>query len=216
MYRLKITSKGWENYNGYLGPIEFVDGISTIPVPRIISDRIAAAVSTVTVDDDGKELEVAGTAYRLIGGATLGATPSELGLATEDDLLAEAARIAAEAPPPPSDVKVYTLEQLEELAGLHGINALREIAKPWRVRDRSIPGLIAEILKAQEAHVAKTSDEGEERELVFGLSALTANLGSVVAGEVIRVEEHVSADAEGEQDVDAEGEQDADDTDEAN
>lgn len=191
MNRLKITSKGWETYTGYLGMVEFQDGVSVRPVDRVLSDRIASAVSMVFVDESGVELDPAGPAHRIVGGATVSVDPSQMDLASDEELAEEAARIAAELPPPPPDVKIHSLEELEEIAGKKGINALREVAKPWGVRDRSIPGLIAEILKAQADYVAKGRD-GQER-LVdsakndapaiggIELSALTANMGETPA-----------------------------------
>ena len=47
------------------------------------------------------------------------------------------------------DRKVYTADELAEIADAEGIQGLRKIANPLNVKDNSIAGLIKEILNAQ-------------------------------------------------------------------
>lgn len=150
MYRLKITQPGFEGYTGALGPVDFDNGISVEPVPVIMADRLAATMMIVTVDDEGNEVSQAGVAARMVGGVTIRADVVEaLGKASEDDLIEDRRRLAeSQARPPVS--KLYTVAELKAVADEKGINGLREIAKPWGVKERSIPKLIQEILVAQD------------------------------------------------------------------
>lgn len=169
MYRLKITQPGFEGYTGALGPVDFDNGISVEPVPVVMADRLAATMMIVTVDDEGNEVSQAGVAARMVGGVTIRAEVVEaLGKASEDDLIEDRRRLAeSQARPPVS--KLYTTAELKAVADEKGINGLREIAKPWGVKERSIPKLIQEILVAQDefqkrvkaAEVKAEVDEGK-------------------------------------------------------
>ena len=54
-----------------------------------------------------------------------------------------------------AQLRLYTQEELEAVADKQGINGLRAIADPLQVKNRSIPGLIAEIVAAQQKLVVK-------------------------------------------------------------
>lgn len=145
---LKIVEPGWETYTGYLGMVEFRDAVSVAPVPQIVADRITSLVRVVEVDEEGAELQ-AGAAARIVGGATLAAeVVPALETSTEEELAAER-KAAAKRDVEPDHASYKTLEDLEAIAAKEGINGLREVAKPWGVRERSIPNLIDAILKAQ-------------------------------------------------------------------
>lgn len=66
------------------------------------------------------------------------------------DLDAEIEASEAAADNKTSSEGVYTKEDLEKIADENGIKGLREIAEPLGVKNVSIEGLIAEIIKAQE------------------------------------------------------------------
>ena len=148
MKHLKITAAGWAGYTGLIGLVEFVDGVSTDPVPQRLADQVSANIECVEVDADGTETQ-ANPASRLIGGATIPAVHlEELGRASEEELAAEAKREAEKKKRPPVE-KLYTKAELEELADKDGIKALRPIGKSWGVKGRAIPELIRDILTAQ-------------------------------------------------------------------
>ncbi|SER26062.1 hypothetical protein SAMN05216548_11411 [Faunimonas pinastri] len=166
MKHLRITAKGWEGYTGHIGMVEFVDGRSVSVVPQVLADRVSASIGVVEIDEDGLEDE-AGAAARIIGGATLTVQIDPLARASEADREAEQKRLKDTAGRPPADT-LYTQKELMAIADDKGINGLREIAKPWGVRDRSIPGLLVAILKAQAEFVARkngTKIAGEKVEV---------------------------------------------------
>lgn len=155
MKYMRITEPGWESYTGYIGMIEFKDARSVEPVPRVLADRVAGLVSMVEVSEDGTEGQ-SGFAARLVGGATLRIEPQpDLERQTESERQAEQEELLKKRTERPVSTRIYTEAELMSAASTGGIQALRVIAKPWDVRDRSIPGLIDLILKAQEDHLER-------------------------------------------------------------
>jgi hypothetical protein len=164
MKRIKITEKGWENYTGLFGMASFENGVSVDPLPESMADRISANVSTVEIDDDGAEELQAGAAARLVGGATLAApVVPALPNPTTEEVALEQKQIAEEAGRAPA--KFYDVEELQQIADEKGIKGLRLVAEPWGVRDRSIPALIKEILKAQAESQKKLAEIAAQREI---------------------------------------------------
>jgi hypothetical protein len=148
MKHLKIVAAGWAGYTGQIGLVEFVDGVSTDPVPQRLADQVSANIECVELEDDGSETQ-ANPAARLIGGATISAVALvELERASDEELAAEAKREAEKAKRPPVE-RLYTQKELEAIADKDGIKALRPIGKSWNVKGRSIPELIRDILAAQ-------------------------------------------------------------------
>jgi len=149
MQKLKITEKGWEGYTGFFGQVEFKDGVSVSPVDPYHLNHLSGLVRCVLVDADGKELGQAGVAAAIAGGVTTVAAAVEkpLARATEAAVAAEQKKLAVQAEKPPHPL--LTVADLEKIGAEGGIRAVRVVADKWGVRDRSIPGLIKEIMKAQ-------------------------------------------------------------------
>lgn len=184
---LKIVEPGWENYTGYLGMVEFKEAVSVAPVPQIMADRITSLVRVVEVDESGVEIQ-AGAAARIVGGAAIAAeVVPALEKLTEEELAAER-EAAAKREVDPDSVVYKTQEDLEAIAGKEGINGLREVAKPWGVRERSIPNLIGAILKAQaefreRSEARKAAEEAARKEaLNAGNFATDKTIEAFVSG----------------------------------
>jgi hypothetical protein len=158
MNYLKLTSKGFHNYNGQLNILTFKDGISTEPVPPRIADRIAASVACVACDAEGNTSDTPvsiGIQHRLIAeSASRAAVSRGLARQTDADRVMEEKVDLSKALKAPSDV-LYTKPQLEEIADKGGITALREIGKQWSVKGRAIPEVIEKILVAQTKFIAQ-------------------------------------------------------------
>lgn len=155
MKLIRLMSRGWDTYTGFLGQVEFKDGLSVGPVEKNIADRIAGSITAVEEDSKTGDQVEAGQASRFKARATTEA-PVNLGLrrATDEELKAEQVVLAAEAKNGKVE-RLYNREQLEAIASEKGITALRVIAKPWVVKDRAIPGLISRIIAAQDIYLAK-------------------------------------------------------------
>lgn len=172
MKHLKIVSKGFETYTGNLGGIDFVDGMSAHPVPRVFANRLTAAMQMVEVDENGVEIE-AGVAARLITEAAARAPVIEpLQRQTEEEKIAENVDVASQATV--SDVTFHTREELEAILEKDGIKGLRAVAEPWKVKDRSAVKLMEMILEAQ----ARYTDQRNAR-----IAALAAEAPVVVVEE---------------------------------
>lgn len=149
MKHLKITSAGFEAYTGNLGGIDFIDGVSTFPVPRLFANRLTSAMQMVELDDDGNEVE-AGVAARLVSEAGNRAPVLELlERQTEAEKLAENLE-AIKNPKNEKDLPVHTRAELETILGTSGIKGLRTIGDDWNVKHKSAVVLLDLILKAQQ------------------------------------------------------------------
>lgn len=157
MKYLKLVQPGFENFTGDFGITPFKDGVSLEPVPRLLADRISSSLLVVEIDAPDAETPddaQAGAASRLVTGNLLSITLKTLETATPEQMADEKARIAEAAKKAkiPESARFYEQTELEEIATSKGIDGLREIAKVWNVKDRSINGLIREIMKAQDAN----------------------------------------------------------------
>lgn len=148
MKHIKIVSKGWVNYTGLLGTIWFKDGMSTEPVAQNEADRLSAVAQLVEINEDGTETP-AGPAYRMIAASAHRAPITRAAARQSDAERLEEERLETlRADKAPLD-HIYTADELEAIADKSGIKGLREIADAWNVKERSIPKLIGETLKAQ-------------------------------------------------------------------
>lgn len=158
MNYLKIVSKGWAGYTGQLNIITFRNGVSLEPVPDRIADRIAGSVSVVACDENGVEIEGdarVGIQHRLVTESSKRAELTKpLSRQSEDDKTMESKLDAAAVLKAPVE-EAYTREDLEKVADESGIKGLRVIGDKWRVKGRSIPELINDILTAQSTFIAK-------------------------------------------------------------
>lgn len=135
MPRIRITSPGWSNFNGYFGIVEFRDSVSVESVGRIEAERLAALIQFETVPDNEDGIARDPSAAQRI----VDTYADDLGHAT---LLTQ-----AELPKPPEPEKpTYTPEQLADLADVGGIAAVRKAADPLGVTGASISELIGKIL----------------------------------------------------------------------
>lgn len=173
MNYLKIVAPGWAGYNGLIGQITFRDGMSVEPVPQAQADRITGVLKFVEVDAEGNEIGHAGAAQRLIQMAAERApVRALLARQTDAERRAEELADAIKHSVPPVEV-FYTKAQLEEIAEKGGMKALRAVAEPWQVKNRSIPALIEEILGAQakflqarDSRIQKATEPAEEEPAV--------------------------------------------------
>ena len=164
MSKLRITQAGWEGYTGLFGIHEFKDGVSVETLSRNQKDHLSGLVHCVEVDEDGKASKTqAGAAQRLIGGSTIRAeAASPLKLASVEEIAAEIAADRLRKGQAP--VKTfYTVEELQAIASKLGINGLRDVAKPWGVKDRQIDRLINSIVKAQDVYRRRLKELELER-----------------------------------------------------
>lgn len=135
MPRIRITSPGWSNFNGYFGIVEFRDSVSVESVGRIEAERLAALIQFETVPDNEDGIARDPSAAQRI----VDTYADDLGHAT---LLTQ-----AELPKPPEPEKpTYTPEQLADLADVGGIAAVRKAADTLGVTGASISELIGKIL----------------------------------------------------------------------
>lgn len=162
---LRLVQAGYQNYTGPIGAYDFVDGVSTVMIPRNDRDRLATAFQFVEFITPGDEIE-AGVAARLLFESTrVLEVPKDLERQTEAEKADEDKRVVEGVKPDPV---IYTAAELEAIAEKKGINGLREVAAYWEVKHRSIVPLMELILGAQAAwldtHQAKFEKRVADRE----------------------------------------------------
>lgn len=186
MNYLKIASPAWANYCGVIGTIEFKNGVSVYPVPRIFADKISAAMEMIEVDAEGNEIRPAGGAHRLITESRVRAPIAEkLTAVSQADLDAEERALAAKSDKPPVS-RFYEAAELEAIASKGGIKALREVGDQWGVKGKAITALIIEILDAQ-ATWFKERDARLERTIKREERETTPEMVDPSLGENIRI-----------------------------
>lgn len=136
--RLRITEKGWRNYNGHFGGIEFKDSLSVEMVDPTIAARLGSLIRLEAVDT-GEQTGYAAELQRTHEDRAAVVPERPRGETTPS------AHLAPEA----NAVPKHSRESLEAVADAHGIAGLRAIAEPMGVKGRGISELIEEILKAQ-------------------------------------------------------------------
>jgi len=147
--KIKITEPGWRGFSDVMGGVPFDKGVSTRDVTQAEADALSAVVRVELVDAKAGEY---GVAERLVKHHQARANVEEARKrATKEELAAEVEKRKQEQAERVKKVagRLYTQEQLEKIADEEGINGLREIGKKFGVTDRSIAGLIREILQAQ-------------------------------------------------------------------
>jgi hypothetical protein len=163
MNRLRITATGWSSFTGHFGSTEFKDGVSVNPLDRKAIDHVSALVGCELVDENGNDAGEAGIAARMIGALGVGNDDySAPRLAMQSELDAENLRLRTENGRQPT--KIYTKEELETIAEKESIKGLRQISDKWHVHDRSIPRLIAAVLRAQSSFVARQAEKKAEQD----------------------------------------------------
>ncbi len=149
MITLKLLANGMTDYTGFLGEIEFKDGVTVKGLSKLSADRIAAVYRSESVGEEDYQ----SATEALIDGSAKAEVKEPLKRVTEEDLEAqkiEAAKKVIPTEAPPFD-KIYTVEELNAIASKKGISGLRAIAAPAGVKNTSIGGLIREMLDFQKA-----------------------------------------------------------------
>lgn len=148
MPHIKLIQSGFENYTGHLAGYEFIDGVSEDNLPKRHADRISAVMRVEAIDDENYK----GPTGDMIDKSTPAPVQEPSPRQTDEDKEKEKEQDAEKTPKienPPFG-KVYTLEELNEIADEKGMKGLREIADPAGVKNTSIAGLIREMMEFQE------------------------------------------------------------------
>lgn len=139
--KLRLTQKGFEHYNGQMGVIWFVDGLSTADVTNNDARRMSA--SMLCEWEDGTSANVA---QALLDNAETKAPMFKVGAEQHDADAANKAEVAQLGSDKPKTSK-WAREELEKIADEKGIKGLRAIADPLGIKGASIRELIAELSK---------------------------------------------------------------------
>ena len=132
MKTVKIVEQGWDKFNGNLGGVDFIDGVSERPLNDIEINRLSAGLRIEDVDS-GNQLGVGANLVE----ARFTASVESSSLNTQDS---EPEQVAKKQ-------SLYTREQLEQIADKGGIVELRKIADSLGVKGKSIQTLIEAILQ---------------------------------------------------------------------
>jgi hypothetical protein len=142
--------------NGYIGSVEFKDGVSVHPVSPRQANQFKAAISGVQiVQDDGETVdEVLNNMFPIIprgyyedAGLEVPSQYLTYWDGTYPKTFEPEVEVAPETPTvAPASAALYTREQLEAIADQQGIVGLREIATPLGIKGKSIVELIEELV----------------------------------------------------------------------
>lgn len=146
--KLRLTQTGYEGFTGQMGTVFFENGLSTAEVRPIDAVRIAAQF--VCEWEDGSTASVAQSILDH-SNMTIGDCKAEI---NADQAMADQARHAArmiEKRPQEQVTKVYTAEQLSEIADRDGIKGLRAIGDGLGIKSNSIAEMMRAILEKQGA-----------------------------------------------------------------
>lgn len=146
--KVRILTKGFEKLTGYIGLIEFKDGVSVNDPSPLEINNVAASVALV----DAETGEQLGAAAAIVTSRDEKA-PVLKKLKTLEELEAEKAGTAGAPEPkmPENDgmPRIYSFEELATLADEGGIKVLREVAAVWEVKGKAINDLVLAVMKAQ-------------------------------------------------------------------
>lgn len=165
MPHIRLKSKGWSNFTGLFGSVEFKDGRSVDNISQMEAARMAAITPVET--DDGKNPSAAqaiidSKSYLAKEGdpaRKMTSEESKASMKSHRDSVdkgknkeADESEIVIEGDAPKGDEKGehYTIKELEIIADKGGLPALRLIGDELGVRSNSISGLISNILLKQE------------------------------------------------------------------
>lgn len=133
---VKITEKGWENYTGHLGGVEFSKGVSVRGANEIEINRIGANLRIESVDTNQQLNPTTGRSLYF----------DEITKEIVSEIIKHEESIVDEANSE-SSVSPYTRKQLEEIADKGGIAELRKVSDELGVKGKSISTLIDGIMK---------------------------------------------------------------------
>lgn len=141
--KVRIDEQGFDKYNGDIGGIEFVDGVSVHELSDREVMRLSASMRVVELES-GKQQ---GTSVTLAESRDLEAEVVEkLPIAEPEPVVEVQKPVVSEEV---ANLGKYTREGLEAIADKQGVAGLREIANNFEVKGRSIVELVDGILKAQ-------------------------------------------------------------------
>lgn len=149
--KIRLKEPGFEAFNGQIGQLNFVDGLSVEDAKERDFMRLSAVMKVER--EDGT---TASPADALKAIADVGAPTPEA--ARKAELKANEKALSEVRPAPvekavgeldgkPQSASGYTEEQLAAIADKEGIKGLRKIAEPMGIKGNSIKELIAEILQ---------------------------------------------------------------------
>lgn len=146
-FKVRVTDSLYANYTGQIGAYTFENGVSVEKLHRNDAVNFSHGFACEALDDDGTAM------FEIISGAI--PTTSEMQqFNLETELVTDKKKVAKKEIKKAVDVKTnidrYTIEQLEEMADRSGMSELREVAKTFNVKAKSIPELIERIIAAQE------------------------------------------------------------------
>lgn len=146
MIHVKIDIAGWEYFTGMIRGVEFVDGKSTRPLTEREINTIGANMRIVDVETN----EQVGPTIKRVGDIPAPIATNTPTADTEETVEVEKVEEATvEDPREEKPSKIYTKEELEELAQTGGIKAIREIANEFGVKGVQISQLINGIINQQ-------------------------------------------------------------------
>lgn len=164
MPKVKLISKGFENYTGAIGHNEFKNGVSV----EILSVNDAKALGCSLRVADADTDEPIGSTYDLAKNRS--ESTESLRQARIDQV--EKANAEAEAKLEKEKQEIqskvaetldfdFTRESLEKVADEGGIKAVRDIANQYAVKNTSINGLIDELMALKELKDKQSETESE-------------------------------------------------------
>lgn len=134
--RIKIVEKGWGNFNGTFGGVEFLNSLSVEAVAPATARQLGSLVRIELCDS---EAQITSNSDYLANKETPAKSESTL-------IDVETANAATKEHQKVEEAAQYTREDLEKVADQRGIAGVREIADTLGVRGRSIAELIDAIL----------------------------------------------------------------------
>lgn len=151
MKKLRLVQQGYENFTGQFGRHEFVDGVSVDLLGRVERDRIAASIQCTEIAESGEEID-AGPAARILttGNIAVEVVPEQAVMSEDELKVMRLKELIAIVTAKQGDRVLHTKESLMKIADKGGIEELRKLAEPFKVRSKSIVGLIDAILDAQD------------------------------------------------------------------
>jgi len=142
MAYIKIVQKGFEKLTGKIGVHDFVDGKSVDDLPESECRRIGAAMRVVDAETD---LPL-GEGQHMLGTRNIRAgipTAREKYVAPEPEVVVPTATLE------PTLEFDYDIDSMAEIVDASGIKGLREFAKPFGVKGKTISELMASMMAAK-------------------------------------------------------------------
>lgn len=147
--KLRLIGRGFENYTGAIGVVNFVDGLSTTTPHQMDVNRLTCTIGARW--DDGSPSGV-GERYEAM---------RNVGAPTDEQVKAAAAKVQEVQKQEVG--QRYTAQELAAIADAKGIAGLREVGETLGVKGKSIKELIEGILKVAGAEPAQEETPAQEQ-----------------------------------------------------